>query len=39
MTASSNSTDIEWWIERGTSPTAVGFYRWNLTEFEKLETL
>lgn len=26
----------EWWRERGTLPTAVGFYRWNLVEFERL---
>ncbi|CAD7952525.1 unnamed protein product [Amoebophrya sp. A120] len=27
---------IEWWYERKTTPTAVGFYRWKLTEFEKV---
>merc|ERR1712194_679369 len=27
---------IEWWAERGTNPTAVGFYRWMLTEYEKV---
>ncbi|CAD7942764.1 unnamed protein product [Amoebophrya sp. A25] len=27
---------IDWWYERQTRPTAVGFYRWKLLEFEKV---
>eukprot|EP00392_Amoebophrya_sp_AT5.2_P013887 g14019.t1 len=34
--AAENGAKIEWWFERKTAPTAVGFYRWKLTEFEKV---